>query len=47
MSNKDTIEKAYGNFNKEIPGTFILEWLPTMRGFKYYYLKLVRFFTGR
>jgi hypothetical protein len=45
MSSKDTIEKAFGNFNKELPGSFDWDWIPSVRGFKYYYLKIVRFFT--
>jgi hypothetical protein len=44
MSTKDTFEKAYGNFNKELPGTVDWDWIPT-RGIRYYYLRLVRFFT--
>jgi hypothetical protein len=45
MSTKDTFEKAYGNFSKELPGSVNWDWIPTKRGFKYYYLKLIRYFT--
>lgn len=45
MSSKEVIEKAFGNIPKELPGNDIWDWIPTTRGFKFYYLKLVRFFT--
>jgi len=47
MSSKETIQKAYGNYNKELPGVFNWDWIPTNRGIKYYYLKFVRFMLGR
>jgi hypothetical protein len=45
MSPKETLEKAYGNVPKEPIVTFNFDWLPTPRGVKYYWLKLVRYFT--
>lgn len=45
MSRKETFEKAYGNLPKELPGSVDWDWIPTMRGLKYYYLRLTRFFT--
>jgi hypothetical protein len=41
---KETLEKAYGNVPKELPGVFIWDsFLPT-RGIKYYYITLWRKF---
>ena len=45
MSSKETLTKAYGNVPKEPLPTFDLDWIPTTRGIKYYWLRLVRFFT--
>lgn len=45
MSIKDTLDKAYGSMPKEVGFMFDITWMPTPRGFKYYYLKLVRYFT--
>lgn len=45
MSSKETFEKAYGNFPKEVHGASIWDWIQPVRGFTYYYLKLCRFFT--
>jgi hypothetical protein len=45
MSSKETFEKAYGNFNKELPVMGDWDWIPSRRGLKYYYLKMIRFFT--
>jgi len=45
MSNKETIEKAYSNFNKEVPGYFNWDWIPSKRTFTYCYLKLVRYLS--
>jgi hypothetical protein len=43
MSQKDTIEKAYGNIPKEVSYSMdLFSWMPTPRGFKYYWYKLVR-----
>jgi hypothetical protein len=39
---QDTIDKAFGNVPKQLPGeAYIWEWIPT-RGVKYYYLTLWR-----
>lgn len=45
MKSKDTLEKAYGSIPKEIGNPFNLNWIPEVRSAKYYYVKLVRFFT--
>ena len=43
---KDTIEKAYGNIPKEpVFYADLFDGLPTPRGVKYYWLKLLRFLT--
>ena len=39
---QDTIDRAYGNMPKEVGFSFDMTWIPTLRGFKYYWLKLVR-----
>lgn len=45
MKVKETIEKAYGNVPKEVGFSVDLSFLPTMRGFKYYFLILIRKIT--
>jgi hypothetical protein len=45
MSQKETLEKAYGSVPKEVGSTFELNWIPEFRGAKYYWIRLVRFFT--
>jgi hypothetical protein len=45
MSQKDTIEKAYGSIPKEVGYNIEFFEIPTIRGVKYYFHKLVRFFT--
>ena len=45
MKVNETLNKAYGNVPKEITPTFDLDWVPTWRGVKYYWLVLVRKFT--
>ena len=45
MTQKDTIEKAYGNVPKEIGWSLdIFDWAPT-RGIRYYWFLLKRKFT--
>jgi hypothetical protein len=44
MTNKNTLEKAYGHIPKDIGFSFDLTWVPTPRGVKYYWLRLVRIF---
>jgi hypothetical protein len=40
---QDTLNKTYGNIPKEVPDPLdIFDWLPTPRGIKYYWYKLVR-----
>lgn len=41
----DTLNKAFGHIPKELPGKDIWDWLPSSRDFKFYYLKIVRYFT--
>jgi hypothetical protein len=41
MTQKETIEKAYGNVPKEVP-LIAFEELQIWRGFKYYWYKLIR-----
>ena len=38
---QDTLDKAYANVPKELPGVYIWDWIPT-RGIKYYYLMFWR-----
>lgn len=43
MKINETLEKAYGNMPKEpLPNFDFFDWFPTVRGFKYYWLKLIR-----
>ena len=42
MSQKETIEKAFGSIPKEIVPFFDLDWIPTFRGVKFYWYKLIR-----
>ena len=40
---QDTLDKAYGNVPKDIGYTTdMFNWLPTYRGLKYYWYKLLR-----
>ena len=42
MSSKETLDKAYGNMPREVG--FSVDWgfIPTWRGVKYYWYKLIR-----
>jgi hypothetical protein len=43
---QDTLDKAYGNVPKEVGYTTdMFTWLPTYRGIKYYWYKLLRKLT--
>lgn len=42
---KDVLARAYGNVVKEPTIKFDLDWIPTRRSIKYYWIRLVRFFT--
>lgn len=42
---KETLDKAYGNMPKEVGIAFNLDWVPTPRGIKYYWILLVRKIT--
>ena len=40
---KETLDKAYGNMPKEVGfGADLFDWMPTLRGLKYYWYKLIR-----
>jgi hypothetical protein len=45
MTRKEILDKAYGSMPKEVGFNFDMTWIPTVRGFKYYWLVLVRKFT--
>ena len=45
MTPKEILEKAYGNMPKEVGINFDITWLPTGRGMRYYWYKLVRRIT--
>ena len=46
MSTRETIDKAYGGIPKEVAtGIDLLNWIPSYRGIRYYWLKLVRYTT--
>lgn len=42
---EDTLNKAYGNAPKEVAGYFDLDIIPGYRGIKYYFHRLIRWFT--
>ena len=42
---EDTLNKAYGNAPKEVAGYFDLDIIPGYRGIKYYFYRLLRWFT--
>jgi hypothetical protein len=43
MSHQDEVlQKAYGNMPKEVGVNLDMDWLPTWRGVKYYWYKLIR-----
>jgi hypothetical protein len=42
MSTKDTINKAYGHVPKEPQLVLDMTWIPSWRGIKYYWYKLIR-----
>ncbi len=45
MKSKDVLDRAYGNIPKETTPYIDLDWLPTFRGVKYYWLVFVRKLT--
>ena len=45
MDSKDVLNRAYRNIPKEPIPYIDLDWLPTFRGAKYYWLVLIRKFT--
>ena len=42
---KETLDKAYGSVPKEVGFNFDMTWMPTWRGVKYYWHKLIRKIT--
>jgi hypothetical protein len=42
---QEVIDKAYGNMPKEVGINLEMDWLPTWRGIKYYWYKLIRKIT--
>jgi hypothetical protein len=42
MNSKETLDKAYGNVPKEVPGMFIWEDIFSIRPLKYYYITFWR-----
>ena len=42
---QETFERAYGNVPKEVGPSFSVDWIPSFRGFKYFYLKFIRYIT--
>ena len=42
---EDTLNKAYGNVPKEVGYAIDWNFIPTRRGIKYYWYKLVRIVT--
>jgi hypothetical protein len=42
---EDTLNKTYGNIPREVGFDDVFAWVPTYRGIKYYWYKLVRGFT--
>jgi hypothetical protein len=45
MTQKEILERAYGNIPKEPIIVFQLDWIPTIRGVKYYWLRFKRLIT--
>ena len=45
MNSKDVLDRAYGGIAKEPTPYIDLNWLPTRRGVKYYWLMIVRKLT--
>ena len=47
MTTKETLDKAYGNMPREVGYAMDWHFLPTLRGVKYYWYKLIRKMQGR
>lgn len=45
MSQKETIERAYGSIPREATPMFDFDWMPSTRGVKYFWYKMLRYFT--
>ena len=39
---QDVLHRAYGNIAKDVTPIFDINFLPTYRGFKYYWYRLIR-----
>jgi hypothetical protein len=46
MKIKETIDKAYSGIPKEVGFVFDSSWIPTYRGFKYYWVIFCRKLKG-
>jgi hypothetical protein len=42
MSSKETLDKAYGHVPKEVGYSMSWDFMPSWRGVKYYWHKLIR-----
>jgi hypothetical protein len=42
---EDTLDKAYGHIPKEVAPGDIFDWVPTYRGLRYYWYKVLRSIT--
>ena len=45
MNSKDTIEKAFANITRDVGDPNMFDWIKPIRGVKYYYYTIVRYFT--
>jgi hypothetical protein len=42
MTQKEILNRAYGSIPKEVTPELDLNWIPTWRGIKYYWYRLIR-----
>ena len=45
MNSKETLEKAFANITREVGNPYSWDWIQPVRGVKYYYLTVMRYFT--
>ena len=45
VSRKDIFDRAYGSIPREVGMAFDVNWIPTYRGLKFYWYKLLRKIT--
>ena len=46
MTQKEILDRAYGSIPKEVGiSQTVFDWVPTGRGIKYFWIKIIRFFT--